>query len=38
MTPDGRSDNALYEKELQDRSPCTWLAAEWLFAECYIYR
>ncbi|KAL8405545.1 hypothetical protein RB596_004421 [Gaeumannomyces avenae] len=35
---DGGSDIELYNKELEQRENPTWLNANWLFSECYLYR
>ncbi|KAK4687596.1 damage-control phosphatase, subfamily III, partial [Tremellales sp. Uapishka_1] len=31
-------DIGLYNRQLHDFGTCTWRAAPWLFAECYMYR
>ncbi|KAL2152317.1 hypothetical protein VTH82DRAFT_5501 [Thermothelomyces myriococcoides] len=41
LTPirdDGFPDVAVYNKELEQLGPITWLKAPWLFTECYLFR
>ena len=35
---DGGDDIGDYNRQLEAQSNPTWLAVEWLFAECYMYR
>jgi damage-control phosphatase, subfamily III len=38
IAPNGRAEIENYNKELRSLGQLTWLAAPWLFPECYIHR
>lgn len=38
IPPDGRPDIQAYNEEFKTLKDCKWLAAPWLYTECYMYR